>query len=63
MITEEMLKEFFAEFEDISFDEWAAEYGYTPEWSDKQIYDALPDFMREFFGDIWINYSWYHDGM
>lgn len=61
-----MLQDLFAEFvEDYgySFDQWVAEYNYTPEWSDKQIYDALPDYMKELLGDIWINYSWYHGGM
>ena len=66
ILTEDILRDLFYELLEesgMTFDDWVTESGYTSEWSDKQIYDELPDFIKEWVGDLLINYSWYHGGM
>lgn len=66
ILTEEILRDLFDElFEEsgMTFEDWVTESGYTSEWSDKMIYESLPEFITPWIGDLLVNYSWYHGGM
>ena len=62
MFTEEILMMLFDETGS-DFDEWAAEVGYNSEWTDQEIYNALPAEILPYLGEFGLNASWMHDGM
>ncbi len=63
MLTYELLGELFAEFEDLDLATWIANSGYNSEWTDAQIYNALPNDIKALVADIVMNESWYHEGI
>ena len=46
----------------LDFDAWITDSGYTAEWSDQQIYSALPEDIIAALGDFGIEASWMHEG-
>ena len=62
MFTNEILMMLFDEL-GLDFEEWAAIVGLAPSWTDKQIYDALPDAVKALCGEFGLNASWMHGGM
>ena len=61
-LNEDLLKYLFGEL-GLDFDEWADMYPLWTTWTDQQIYNALPQDVKDELGDILMNYSWYHGGM
>ena len=51
-------------FDELGFNlnDWIAEYGYTSDWTDQQIYAVLPDDIKDMLGEFGLNASWMHDG-
>ncbi len=47
----------------MDFNEWADNCGYSDEWTDQQIYNALPDEILGVLPEIGINVSWLHGGL
>ena len=62
-VTLEMLFEELGEDAGMTFLEWQANNPGWEDWTDSQIYSALPDVIKAFAADIVMNASWYHDGM
>lgn len=60
MFTEEMLKELFAEL-GLDYASWSAGLDLS-NMTDAEIYDALPDAIKELISDIPVHKSWDNDG-
>ena len=58
--TEEMLKELFAEL-GLDYASWSAGLDLS-NMTDAEIYDALPDAIKELISDIPVHKSWDNDG-
>lgn len=47
----------------LTYEVWVENVHYDTSWTDRQIYDALPDVIKPWLGEFGLNASWYHGGM